>query len=75
MEKLQKKRSEISNDYKWDLTLIYESNEDWYKNFEEVSKIISKIKDYKGKIVENADNLLGYIELSLEIERKVYKLL
>ena len=74
MGKLQKKRSEISNEYKWDLTLIYKSDEDWYENFEEVSKIISKIKDYKGKIVEKADNLLGYIELSLEIERKVYKL-
>jgi len=74
MGKLQKKRSEISDEYKWDLTLIYESDEEWYKNYEEVSKIIDKIKNYKGKLVTSAKNLLEYIEASLDMERKLYKL-
>jgi len=74
MAKLQKKRSEVNDNYKWDLTLIYKSDEDWYKSLEEVSKIVVKIKDFEGKIVKSADNLLEYIEFSLELERKIYKL-
>ena len=58
MGKLQQKREDISNEYKWDLTLIYKSDEDWYKNHEEVSKIIEKIKDY------NVIWIYDYVEAS-----------
>ena len=74
MEKLQKKRSEINDNYKWDLTLIYKSDEQWYKDLKNVSNNIIKIKNYEGKIVKCADNLLEYLEFSLNIERKLYKL-
>ncbi len=74
MEKLQKKRSEIEDKYKWDLTYIYASDNDWYNDYDAVSEIVPSIKNYQGKIVSSADNLLGYIELSNDIERKLYKL-
>ena len=74
MGKQQQKREDISSEYKWDLTLIYKSDEDWYENYDEVSKLVEKIKDYKGKIVKRANNLLNYLNLSIELERKVYKL-
>ena len=59
MAKLQKKRSEVNDNYKWDLTLIYASDEDWYKSLEEVSKIVVKIKDFEGTLAQSAENLLN----------------
>ncbi len=73
MEK-QKTRSEIEEKYKWDLSPIYSSDELWYNDYDEVSKEITKVLDFKGKIVSNAKNLFDYIDFSMNIERKLYKL-
>jgi len=73
MEK-QRKREEIDSKYKWDLTTIFKTDEDFLKEYDIVFKEIEKISEYKGKILENADNLLEFLEFSDELERKVYKL-
>lgn len=74
MAKKQKLRSEIEEKYKWDLSPIYKCDEDWYNDLETVSKEVEKVSSYKGKIVSSASNLLDYLELSLSLERKLYKL-
>ena len=45
MEK-QKLRDEVSNDYKWDLTKIYKTDEEWNKDYQKLESEIIKIKDY-----------------------------
>ncbi|MBE6152003.1 MAG: oligoendopeptidase F [Firmicutes bacterium] len=74
MGKSQKLRSEIDEKYKWDLSPIYKCDEDWYKDLKIVSKEVEKVSNYKGKIVSSANGLLEYLEFSIEIERKLYKL-
>ena len=74
MGKLQKTRDEIETKYTWDLTLIYKTDAYFEKDYEKVSKEINDITRYKGILVKNASNLLGYLKLSNELERKLYKL-
>ena len=74
MGKLQKTRDEIETKYTWDLTLIYKTDEYFEKDYERVSKEINDITRYKGILVKSASNLLGYLKLSNELERKLYKL-
>lgn len=74
MGKLQKTRDEIETKYTWDLTLIYKTDKDFEKDYEKVSKEINDITRYKGILVRNASNLLCYLKLSNELERKLYKL-
>ena len=74
MEQRQKARSEIEEKYKWDLTPIYKDVDSWYKDYDLVSKEIKKVLDFKGNIVKSAKNLLDYIEFSMNLERKLYKL-
>ena len=74
MEQRQKTRSEIEEKYKWDLTPIYKDVESWYEEYNVVSKEIKKVSDFKGNIVKSAKNLLDYIEFSMNLERKLYKL-
>ena len=39
-----KTRSEISNDYKWDLTKIFETDSDFDKFYDETKKLIIEMK-------------------------------
>ena len=74
MEQRQKTRSEIEEKYKWDLTPIYKDVDSWYADYNLVSKEIKKILDFKGNTVKNAKKLLDYIEFSMNLERRLYKL-
>ena len=74
MEQMQKTRSEIEEKYKWDLTPIYKDVDSWYEDYNLVSKEIKKVLEFKGNIVNSAKNLLDYIEFSMNLERKLYKL-
>ena len=40
MEK-QKLRDEVSNDYKWDLTKIYKTDEEWNKDYQKLENYYS----------------------------------
>lgn len=74
MGNIQKRREEIDDKYKWDLTLIYKTDEDWYNDLKIIDKEVEKLSNFKGTIVKSAKNLLDYLEFSLDLERKVYKL-
>ena len=74
MAEKQKLRSELEEKYKWDLSPIYSCNEDWYKDLKVVSKEVERVLDYKGKLLNSAKSLLEYLEFSIKLERKLYKL-
>ena len=70
----QKNRSEIKLEDTWDLTYIFKDKEDFFKALEEVKPLLSKVSNYKGKLLESDKTLLSFLEFSDEIERKLYKL-
>ena len=70
----QKKRSEIDILDTWDLTLIFEDEAEFNNSLNDAKKEINKIKAYEGKILESSDSLLSFLELTDDIERKLYKL-
>ena len=72
MEK-QKLRSEISDEYKWDLKPIYKSDEDWYKDLEKAKEEIKKVENYKN-FLDSASNLLSYLKYDVEIDRLLNRL-
>lgn len=73
MEK-QKTRDLIDDKYKWDLTTIYKTDQDWYKDYEILDKEITKIESFKGHILDSDETLLEYLKESDKLERKLYKL-
>ena len=70
----QKKRSEIEVKDTWDLTPIFESDEDFNKELELFNKEKDKILDFKGKLLSSAKTLYEFLELSDNLERRLYKL-
>jgi len=73
MEK-QRTRKEIEEQYKWDLTTIFKTDDEFSIELEVVKKEIETLKDYKGKLVTSAENLYEYLTNSDTIERRMYKL-
>jgi len=52
----------------WDLTRIFKNENEFRNTINEVNKLLDKIKDYKGKILESDESLLEVLELSEKIE-------
>ncbi|WDV47271.1 oligoendopeptidase F [Clostridiaceae bacterium M8S5] len=69
--KVLKERSQISEEYKWDLSSLYESDEKWEEDFNKANSLFEKIAEYKGKVTESSDNLLAVSNLGAEIERLI----
>lgn len=73
MEK-QKTRSEIEDKYKWDLTRIYKTNEDWYKDYNLLNEKVEQIKNYEKNLFDTAENLTNFLKLKEEIDKLQNKL-
>lgn len=73
MEK-QKLRSEIDNKYKWDLSSIYKTDEEFLSDINKLHSKINNIKKYKNTIMDNAENLYNCLKLECELSMQLDKL-
>ena len=67
-------RKDIDKSLKWDLTKIYEKDEDFYKAYDQVKKALSEIEAYKGKITQSADSLYKFLKDLEKLARDFEKL-
>lgn len=67
------KREEISQEYKWDLSDIYENYENWNKDFDKIKEIKAELVKYKGTFGEKG-KLLQFLQKKEELEKILYKL-
>ncbi len=70
----QKKRSEIDDKYKWDLTALFETDVKWQEAHDEIISKLPEVEAFKGKLA-NADTLLEcltYLDVMLEWTEKCF---
>ena len=68
------KREEIDEKYKWNLTDIYKSDEDWEKDFKWIEQNINKYSSFEGKLDNSAKDLLACFKFDEEIGIKLERL-
>lgn len=68
------KREEIDNKYKWNLSLIYKTTNDFDIEYKYVEKNLSKLSSYKNKLLKNANNLNEFLKLDEDLSRKIEKM-
>ncbi len=68
------KREEIDEKYKWNLTDIYKSDDDWEKDFNWVDENIKNYSKFEGKLSDSADNLLACFKFDEEIGSKLERM-
>jgi len=67
-------RGEIDDKYKWDITRIYTSNENWEKDFNELKESIPEFEEYRGRLGESGKTLLAFLKKQEEITSTMDKL-
>lgn len=64
-----KKRSEIAEKYKWDITKFCKNDEDFYRRMKKLEKSIKSIGEYEGKL-EDDDMLFDCLEKSYAFSKE-----
>ena len=64
-----KKRSEIAEKYKWDITKFCKNDEDFYRRMKKLEKRIKSISEYEGKL-EDDDMLFDCLEKSYAFSKE-----
>jgi oligoendopeptidase F len=67
-------RDKIDEKYKWDLSALYKSTEDWKADYQSLEGKISKISDYRGKLGSDSETFLKSMDLYFGILKNYYKL-
>ncbi len=67
-------RDELEEKFKWKLESIYETNDHWEEEFEEVRELVEQFEQYRGKVVESGETLLEVLQLREKVFRKVDKI-
>ena len=57
------KRKEIEEKYKWDLSRIYKTKEEFMQDFKQVKDELPKVEKYQGKFLDNSDIFIEFINL------------
>ena len=65
------KRSEVPEEFTWNLADMFESDEAWLKEYESLKELPAKIAEFQSKLGESAENLLSFMKLSDEIEVRI----
>lgn len=66
-------RNEVPEQYRWDLTKWFKTDEEWEEEYKEAKKHTNDLKKYKGKIFED-DNLYNLLNEFYEYNNKLDKL-
>ncbi|MBS3766162.1 oligoendopeptidase F, partial [Candidatus Bipolaricaulota bacterium] len=66
-----KERDEVKPDYKWNLSNVFDSDEEWEEEFKKVENRLGEFEEFEGRVLEDGNTLLEVLRLREEILRKV----
>lgn len=66
-----KERSEIADQYKWNVNDIFASDDAWAAKKAEMAEKMKKISSFKGKIGQSAKAMLEYFDFSSNLSREI----
>ncbi|QLD85243.1 oligoendopeptidase F [Natronomonas halophila] len=64
-------RSDIAEEYTWDLTDLFADDEEWEEAYEAVEERLDELEAYEGRVTEDAETLQEVLELRESIMRQV----
>ena len=69
MDKTIKNRSEIDQEYLWDLSIVFKDDEEWYQTLSEVKEKIKQYETYQVTFMDSATNLYQLLILDQVVSR------
>lgn len=71
---MTKQRNEIDDKYKWDLTIIFATDQAWEAELAAIQEELEKAKDFVGHLLDSAASLLEISEFQLGLMRRIESL-
>lgn len=71
MAKELPKRSEVKEEYTWDLSAMFASKEAWEEQLSACRTLTGELGAFEGKVTASAENLLAVLEKSADAEQKL----
>ena len=68
------KRSEVPEEFTWDLRDMYPNDEAWKAEYESLCKLPERIESFRGRLGESAETLLEFCRLEDELELRLLPL-
>ena len=68
------KRSEVPEEFTWNLKDMFESDEAWFAEYEALKEMPARIAAFQGKLGESAETLLESFRLDDEISTRLSRL-
>ncbi len=65
------KREQVQTEHTWDLTPMFKTDDCWFKEYEALKEMPSKLSAFQGKLGESAKSLLSFFRLEDEIELRL----
>ena len=59
-----KNRSEVPNEFKWNLSSMYKDINEVNRDIEEVNVLTPKILEYKSHIMDSSDTLYNFLKIT-----------
>jgi oligoendopeptidase F len=72
--KAEAQRSEIADEYKWNLADLYADDAAWAAEKDKIAEEMKKIVEFKGTLASSADNLLKAMEFNSELLKEFTRL-
>lgn len=67
-------RDSVEDKYKWDLSHLYNSEEEWRSAKKDLSTRIEKIPEFKGTLTQSATNLANALEYVTDIQKELSRM-
>ncbi len=64
-------RSEVAEEYTWDLESIYASDDDWEAAYAAATERVEELSNYEGQVTDDAETLRTVLELRDELMREI----
>ncbi|MFP4383991.1 MAG: oligoendopeptidase F [Spirochaetia bacterium] len=68
------KREEVPEEYRWDLSSLFKTDEEWETAFNELNEKYPKQETFKGTLGESAENLKNCLDFRMAVELLAEKL-
>ena len=66
-----REREEISEEYKWSLEPLFDSDEEWENEFEKTSEKIKELEKFEGRVTDSPETLKKFLSLRNEVKKSL----
>ena len=66
-------RKDIPAEYKWDLTQLYKTDEEWEADLKKIPSLVKNFSSFKGRLSESSSIFLEALKADEALDRQIEK--